>query len=415
MNKKILIAIIIFLICFFNPIKISFAQDLQITADKVILMEAETGKILYKKNAYIKSYPASTTKILTAILALENSGKNEIVVPNDDVLNINNGSSRIYLNPGEKMSVEQLLYALMLPSGNDAAIALADHVSESIESFVTLMNYKSKELGANNTHFVNPHGFHDPDHYTTAYDMAIIARYALKNHDFRKIISTYKYVLPPTNKFDQERRWINTNKLINPESKEYYPKSTGIKTGYTSVAKNCLVASASNDNMELIAVILGCEKDMFSQARALFEYGFEHYKKLNIVNKNKIIETVEVYGSESKTVDIATEEDIIDVFPKENSDSIYHVVDIKDDITAPIKKGEILGRVTYHIGNENRTVNLIALNDVEKKNLINIVKPKKELSIPAWVLIILILIYIPLRIYIAIRRKIRKARKIRRF
>ena len=261
-----------------------------------LIMDLESGNVLYAKNGYKKVYPASTTKILTAILALENLDLNESVVASAHaVYSTPIGSSVIYLQPQEVMSVKNLLYGLLIPSGNDAGNVIAEAVSGDIGSFVELMNKKLKELGCNNTHFTNAHGFHDDNHYTTVYDMAKLMRYALKNDTFREIIETKEYTIPATNK-SEERELVNTNKMFNKKyTKMYYEYILGGKTGYTEEARGTFIGYGTKDGKSVIVCafdgsqnIQNGQEGRFLDSKTLFEYAFENFNKFKIFDKNNI-------------------------------------------------------------------------------------------------------------------------------
>ncbi|MFD2679559.1 D-alanyl-D-alanine carboxypeptidase family protein [Bacillus seohaeanensis] len=252
-----------------------------VSAHRAILMDQETGRVLYEKDAHTKSRIASITKIMTAILAVE-SGKMDKTVTVSANAAGTEGSS-IYLKPGEKIKLEDLVYGLMLRSGNDSAVAIAENVGGSLEGFVYLMNEKAKEIGMTNTHFENPHGLDDHEnHYSTAYDMAILTRYAMKNKTYKKIAGTKSYKSPdPNNKWD--RTWRNKNRLLT----QLYKYTTGGKTGYTKRAKRTLVTTASKDNENLIAVTLNGPDDWNDHIN-MFEYGFKNYDYKVAVPKGQL-------------------------------------------------------------------------------------------------------------------------------
>lgn len=224
-----------------------------------IVMEASTGTVLYDKNMEEKHYPASITKIMTACIALEHSSLDEIVTFSEDSV-LNTEGSGIARDVGEQMTMEQCLYGMMLESSNECAYAIAEHVGGTLENFVDMMNQKAEELGCVNTHFMNPHGLHDNNHYTCCYDMALIAREAWKNEDFRTITGTGNYAIPPTNKHPNDTTYLaNHNKLLHEfdqDSSYIYPYCVGGKTGYTSVANRTLVTYAEKDGMTLICVVM---------------------------------------------------------------------------------------------------------------------------------------------------------------
>lgn len=250
-----------------------------INAESAIVMEASTGLILYSKNINTKHYPASTTKIMTALLGLENSSLGDTVTfSKHAIYNVEAGSSVLPANVGEQLTMQQCIYALMLISGNDVAYAIAEHCAGNIDKFADLMNKKAKELGCKNTHFTNPHGLPDNNHYSTAYDLALITREAMKNEAFRKIAGTRRYVIPPTNKMNDTRYLLNHHKLISKEGYSY-DGIIGGKTGYTTVSKYNLVTVAKRGNLELICVVMKDDSivHQYTDTEKLFDYGFGNF------------------------------------------------------------------------------------------------------------------------------------------
>jgi serine-type D-Ala-D-Ala carboxypeptidase (penicillin-binding protein 5/6) len=352
-----------------------FAAPPQVSAPTAILIDSETGRVLYEKNADTKMYPASTTKVMTALLASNYKDLDEQVTASQNVVNIERGSSQIYLNPGEILTMKQLLYALMLPSANDAAIAIAEHIGGSIDGFATLMNEKAQSLGAVNTHFVNPNGLHDDNHYTTARDLSMIAREGMKNPIFREIVSTYQYVIPPTNKQVERNYLTNGNKLISKVNNKYkYEYAIGIKTGYTTKSQHCLVGGAKKDNLELISVVLGDSKEfMYPDSIALFEYGFANFKKLEILKKDMIVTTIEIKNGDRK-LNLLASEDYLLTGKEEELEAIQKtiVITLKEDIEAPVKKGDVIGTVSYSIDNhKQKSIELLAEEDVVSTRIID--------------------------------------------
>ncbi len=350
-----------------------FADAPQVTAPTAILIDSETGRVLYEKNADTKMYPASTTKTMTALLATEYENLDEQVTATQNVVKIERGSSQIYIEPGEVMTLRQLLYALMLESANDAAIDIAEFIGGSVENFANMMNEKAKSLGAVNTHFVNPNGLHDDNHYTTARDMALISREGMKNPVFRELVSTYHYEIPATNKQEVRNYITNSNKLISPYDKNKYEYAIGIKTGYTTKSQHCLVGGAKKDDIELIAVVMGDEKDaMYPDTVALFEYGFANYKKLDLLKKDTIVTTVNVENGDRK-LNLLSTEDYSVLGKDEEINDLQKNKEIKynqETLTAPIKKGDVLGTVTYYLdGKEQKSIPLIAEEDVQSTKL----------------------------------------------
>ena len=266
-----------------------------------VLMDVETGRVLYEKNAHQKLEPASTTKIMTAVLALERGNLSDTVTIGKEPTLVD--GSRIYLEEGERLTLEQLLYGMMLNSGNDAAVAIAEHIAGSVPDFAKLMNEKAKSLGAENTNFVNPSGLPDKNHYTTAYDLALIARYALLNHpEFRKIVATKTFYIPWQGK-EWNRTLINHNKLL-----WNFEGADGVKTGYTRSAGQTIVASATRNGWQLLAVVLKSQgRNIYADAKALLEYGFNNFEKKDLIKKGEVVEKLPVrFGT---PVDLVTSAD----------------------------------------------------------------------------------------------------------
>lgn len=256
----------------------------EITAGAAILMDVDTGAILYKKNINKVYYPASITKILTTLIAVENSSMDEVVTFSRDAV-YKTGGSGIARDVGEVMTMEQCLYAVMLESANECAYAVAEHISGSIEDFVKLMNQKAKSLGCESSHFKNPHGLPDEKHYLTAKDMAVIAKAAYENETFRLICGTKRYTIPPTNKHSDPTYLVNHHKMLYPKDTAayLYDYCTGGKTGYTNAAGNTLVTYAQKDGMTLVAVILnGASPQYWKESRALLDFGFENFNLCNV-------------------------------------------------------------------------------------------------------------------------------------
>jgi serine-type D-Ala-D-Ala carboxypeptidase (penicillin-binding protein 5/6) len=255
--------------------------SISVSARSAILIEQGSGRVLYEKNAHKVSRIASITKIMTAILAIESGKMDEMVKVSDKAVRAE--GSAIYLHPGEKIKLEDLVYGLMLRSGNDAAVAIAEHVGGSLDGFVYLMNEKAREIGMKDSHFANPHGLDDhEDHVSTAYDMAILTRYAMENEMYKKIAGTKVHRAPnPSETWD--RVWKNKNRLLT----ELYNYSTGGKTGYTKRAKRTLVSTAEKDDFDLIAVTLNAPDDWNDHIQ-MFEHAFDEYDIAEILSKGKV-------------------------------------------------------------------------------------------------------------------------------
>jgi len=376
--KKI-IPIILCLMLIFSSLALADTPAVTVNGDAALLIEKSTGKVLYEKNANKKEYPASLTKILTALIVLENCELTEqVTISNAAVLSVPAGSNIAYLKAGEVLTVEELLYAMLIGSGNDAANALAIHVSGSVTEFVKLMNEKAKQLGATNSNFVNANGIHDANHYTTANDLMIITQATIKYEIFNKICSTTSYTLRSTDVFkqtgDNERKFETSNLLLLNKATNvsttnfYYQYATGIKTGYTSQARNCIIASAQKENLELLAVVLnvGSAENIsrYLDAKNLFEYGFSKFK---ITPFNPTIEDIAIENSNvTLQVSINGPANIL-------SDSELQLTgltpkfDLKTGLQAPIYKDDIVGTISYEIDGHLYSFDLIAQNDIPEK------------------------------------------------
>lgn len=270
----------------------SWPEGPKVYAEAAIVMEASTGLILYEKNIHETYYPASITKILSALLVIENTSPGEVVTfSRDSVFNIERDSTHIGIDVGEQLTVQQCLHGILLESANEVTYAAAEHVAGSIPSFSEMMNEKAKSLGALNSNFVNPHGLPDDNHYTSAYDMALITREAMKNETFRRITGTRTYQIPPTNKQKETRYLRNHHKFILKNDLSY-EGTIGGKTGYTSKAKYTLVTVARRGDLELICVILKVDTSahQYEDTRKLLDFGFDNFSiyPINELEKPKI-------------------------------------------------------------------------------------------------------------------------------
>lgn len=259
-----------------------------IESESAILMDMNTGTVLYSKNMNEELYPASTTKIMTTLLALEHCSLDEVVTfSHNAVFSIEAGSSHIGITEGEQLTMEQCLYGIMLESANEVSNAVAEHVAGSIEEFANMMNEKATELGCQNTHFNNANGLPDENHYSSAYDLALIGRAAMQNETFRKITSTTTYTIPPTNLQEESRPLSNHHKML-PKRLYAYADCIGGKTGYTTVARQTLVTFAKRGDLELVCVVMKVESpNQYKDTAALFDWGFDNFQILNIADNEK--------------------------------------------------------------------------------------------------------------------------------
>lgn len=346
-KKLIFVVTIVFMLL--NS-QISYSEPIEINAKSAILIEVNTGRILYSFNSNLKLPMASTTKIMTALLAIEYGNLDDIVTIKKSAVGIE-GSS-IYLKEGERIRLKDLIYGLMLRSGNDAAIAIAEHVGGTVDNFIKLMNRKAKELGANNTNFTNPHGLHDVNHYTTAYDLALITREALKKKEFRDIVKSKVWV----SEREINKYFYNKNKTL-----WQYKGGDGVKTGYTKKAGRCLVASATRNGMQLVAVVLD-DYSWFNDCYKLLDYGFNSFKPKVIFNKGQFIRNIEVINGNRIKVPIITNNELIIPIKDNEIENIKIKIELPDKLYAPIEKNKKIGKIRVYLNSE-----LIAVNDLVVK------------------------------------------------
>lgn len=344
-----------------------------------ILVDSASGRTLFESNASKKMYPASTTKIMTALLAIEAiergdfSMESTVVITSDMLANADPDGSNIALKEGEILTLENLLKGLMIPSGNDAACAIAIYTGGSLSAFVDKMNARAAELGATDTHFVNPHGLHDDDHYTTAADMAKIACAAMKLDKFRNIADIAHVKIPPTNMTENERYYINTNGLLSTMryTNFFLKGSIGIKTGYTSKAGNCLVSAASRNGVELIGVLFGAKEtsDSHNDSIQMLEWGFNNFVSAVALNKDDMPCEVKVKqgkGTDALTLSVPEAVKIV-ISTQENLSDVELVPHIPDAVYAPISIGDNIGEVSVMLnGVEIGKSQLIATRNIER-------------------------------------------------
>ncbi|MEJ6951018.1 D-alanyl-D-alanine carboxypeptidase family protein [Natronospora cellulosivora (SeqCode)] len=331
------------------------------TAKNAAVIDVETAQVLYGKAMHVKAYPASVTKILTTIVAIEEGNLEDIVTVSRKAA-YQEGSS-IYLKEGEKIKLKELLYAVMLASGNDAAVAVAEHVAGSVEDFANLMNERARMMGALNSNFRNPHGLPDSNHYTTAYDMAMIMRYAMTNDKFREITKT-KNISISWSGNDWGRGLRNHNKLLFS-----YDDITGGKTGYTRAAGRCLVASASRDGREVIAVVLNDPNDWLD-VRNLLDFALDSYKKQRVFDKGDILYTFTWEKSKEKDLSLVAAEGVQVLIPKGGKLKLKQEIYLNSELELPIKKGDIIGYLK--ISDDEKLlarVDLLAYNDMNYNSI----------------------------------------------
>ncbi len=368
MKQKIGLILVFAILLSYISAASAVEDTLNLQTQAVILIEQSTGKVLYEKNAHARMFPASTIKILTALVALDNGAPEDIITIGNEVLQVPLDASKAGHVPGDQINYKDLLTALLLPSGNDSAFVIATHVIkkttglETIDSiqanaqFALLMNKKAQELGAKESNFINPHGYHDENNYTTAYDMAIITREALKNPIIKEIVAT------PTAYLNKEGQrtfeWKNRNLLLDPRNADfYYQYATGVKTGFTGEAGECLIASATKDDLGLIAVLYNSPVDMrWGEAKTLLDYGFENYSLHDIVHTGDVVDEVKVEKATKKGVskiEALANEDVSLILKNTEVSQLEKTVTWNEtSFVAPIEAGQIVGKVAYSLEGE---------------------------------------------------------------
>ncbi|HBF36189.1 MAG TPA: D-alanyl-D-alanine carboxypeptidase [Firmicutes bacterium] len=319
------------------------AKGVGVTASAAVLMDYTTGEILFQKNANVRLFPASTTKILTAIIAIERGKLNQEMVTSQKASKTD-GSS-IWLSAGETHTLEDLLYGILLNSGNDASVTVAENLAGSESNFAGWMNEKAKELGANDSHFVNCNGLPERNHYTTAHDLAVITCYALHNSLFEEIVKTKKKIISwPGHKND--RIMYNHNKLL-----WRYEYADGVKTGFTNQAGHCLVSSATKGNHRLIVVVLH-SKNEYIDSTALFNYGFSHFQLYTVSSPTKELGTVNVAQGVKQQVSVSTIHPVNLVIPKGAESKLKIDLNLPSSVQAPVHKAQSVGELKVQLNGE---------------------------------------------------------------
>ena len=382
--KKFFIISILLITLLLNNFNIVYAETSEspeISSRSAILIDNKTGQVLYDKNANEKMFPASITKILTALIVLENCNLDETVTASYNAIsNIPEGYVIAEIQGEEQLTVEQLLEMLLIISANDSANVLAEYVGGSIDSFVSMMNTKANELGLTNSHFTNPYGLQDENHYSTAHDLAIIMQHCLENEDFRRIAGSVSCSIPATNKSDV-RSYTSSNQLILPDNPNYYSYVTVGKTGFTTEAGHCLISCAYKNDLELICVVLGGSivngvSTRFPESKALYEYGFNNFSLKNIANPGDVITEIEVSNGspDTKSLNLAFSDSIYALVNNSDINTNYTPeIHLNTDISAPIAQGDVLGKVVYNINGIQYESDITATHNVETSQLLQFV------------------------------------------
>ncbi len=329
-----------------------------VTATSAIVIEASTGHVIYSRNADQRMFPASTTKMMTLIMALESGRLDELVTIGSGVVGVK--GSILWLNFNEQIPLRELLYGMMTVSANDAAIAIAEHLDGSVENFTARMTKRAQELGATGTQFTNPHGLHADNHYTTAHDLALLAAYGYKLAEFEEIVTAK----------EKSYAWIHdVPKIIRSENQMLwlYNGANGIKTGYTDQAGRCLISAAKRDGIQIISVVLDSEY-MWNDSIQLLDYGFQNVKIEKIVTEGEVVKNIPVISGRKKSVQVKTTGEI--VMPIFGNDEPYEVVyDLPKSLNAPVTDGQKVGKVRVMYGDkEAASVDIIATADIEQKS-----------------------------------------------
>lgn len=437
MKKHRLTALILVLTIFFTFVPPVHAQnDIFDTSVKAaLLIEQNTGRVLYALDPDEQNYPASLTKIMTCLLAIENGNLNDVVTVSASALeNLDSAGSTAGLMVGEELTLLNLLYCVMISSANEACNVVAEHIAGSTEAFVEMMNARAAELGCTGTHFVNAHGLHDEAHYSTAQDLALIAQEALTHDLFRTITNTSYYELPATN-LSAERKLYTTNKLITEGASNtyYYAKASGVKTGFTTPAGRCLISTADNGNLQLLAVLMGAEtvwdeasgtydQRNFPECINLFEYGFNNFKIATVLTKLYPVAEIPVnMAAGSDTVALAPAQEIKSLVPADFDPSalVLETTLYYPSVDAPVEAATPLGKVTVKLDGEVLgTTELAAITSISRSEITHQAKETKNYVKNNWwkwvlgILLISIAILIGLVIYFKVKRKQERRRKI---
>lgn len=382
MVKKI-ICILFAAVLLVTPALAAAAPEHPVAAKGAILYELNTDTVLLEQDADARLYPASTTKLMTALVAMEYGNPEDIItVPAEAVDGLFELGSASYLLAGEEISFMDLMEYMLIASGNDAANAMAIHISGSISAFADLMNNRAQELGCTNTHFVNPHGLHDEEHYTSARDLLRIAKAAMENPTIAEIVAKDEVVLPITNKHPQTTTKYTTNYLISRKSTRdyYYEGAIGIKTGTTTPAGLCLVGACVKGDYTYYTVVLGAEKgengerNQFIETAKLFDYGAENFSQQVMLSSSEPIAEVPVrLSNEKDSVVVTPSENITAMLPNafETSDLTMKYT-VEESVAAPVQAGDVLGKLTVSYEGKTWQLDLVASSDAARSTVLYI-------------------------------------------
>lgn len=348
--------------------------NLNLKCKSAVLMDVTSGKVLYEKDCHEKLPPASVTKVMTMLLICEAVESNKIKLTDEVTVSetaSSMGGSQIFLEPNETQTVDTLLKGIAVASANDACVAMAEYIGGSIEGFVDMMNNKAKELGMKDTNFVNTNGLPVDNHYTSAYDIALMSRELLKHEMIEKYLTTWmdKVVV---GKKQATIGLANTNKMI-----KYYNGATGVKTGFTGEAKYCVSASAKRGKTHLVSVVLRGEtsQERFKDASTLLDYGFANYESIKICSKDQKLYTLKMRKADSEQIDLVAKDDLGILIKKGESKNFTKKIKVNEDIKLPVKKGSVLGKaMIYQDGKLIDEVELVNNKDIEKASYLQMLK-----------------------------------------
>jgi len=376
--RKVLLTIFTSVIALSFTLPIANAKEPEVELAKnalsSVVIEQDTGKVLYEKDANKELPPASMTKIMTMLLIMEQINKGKLKL-SDKVMTseyaASMGGSQIFLEPGEEMTVDEMLKGIAIASGNDASVAMAEKVAGTEEAFVSMMNKEAKKLGLKHTHFKNTTGLPAPGHYSSAYDMAVMGRELLKYPLITKYTGTYEDYL--RQKTDKQFWLVNTNKLV-----KFYPGADGLKTGFTSEAKYCLTATAKKNNMRVVSVIMGAptSKDRNAQMTKLLDYSFNQFHVKSLIKKGEKVNQLKISKGKQKAVDVVTKNPVTVVMKKgDNLNKVTKNISLVKNIQAPVKKGQVLGQLKLiKDGKTLMKTELVAKVTVEKASFFDLLK-----------------------------------------
>lgn len=406
------------------------AGTFSVDAGAALLLEMNSGSIAYEKNIDDKIFPASLTKIMTCMLVLENGNLDDMVTVSESALaGLDPDGSAIGLEVGETLRLEDLLYCIMLPSANDGCTVVAEHIGGTIDGFVDMMNEKAAALGCTGTHFANPDGLHDDEHYTTVRDLSIITQAALEDERFVKISSTSIYELPATNLSDARTLYTTnylTSNAINPNY--YYEQASGIKTGYTSQAGRCLISTAKSEQFYYLSIVVGCETTYdeygdpvyqnFVQSKKLLEHGLNDFTFVTVLSDLAPIAQVPVTHAKASSTVIAPNTQIIALLPTdydpEQVVTTYKLTGGETSLQAPLEAGEVVGTVTAsYQGQELGSADVVTITAIDRSEVAYTAKVTGNFLQRYWWVILIAVIVLIVLIRLS-RPKPRKRRSVRR-